>query len=153
MTDPVAIYLQNHEAAAQAGLDLFRRVAAAQSDRSYGSDLAELRDAVAEDLQALHTIMGERGVRPAMVLAVALKVGERLSRLKPNGGLLTRMPLSDLIEVEGLADAVHAKESGWRALIAAKVDPQTELQRLLQRAQDQAGRLHQLHAEVAARVL
>lgn len=153
MTDAATIYLRNHEAASQAGVDLFRRVAAAQSKRTYGPDLADLRDAVAEDVESLHAIMRELGVRPSIVLGIGLRVGERLARLKPNGGLLSRMPLSDLIEAEALTDAVHAKESGWRALTSAKVGPQDELQRLLGRAQEQAARLKQIHADIAAGVL
>lgn len=153
MTDAIAVYLRNHEAAARAGVDLFRRVAAAQSKRIHGPELADLCGAVAEDMESLQAIMLELGVRPSLVLGTVLRIGERFARLKPNGGLITRMPLSDLIEVEALTDAVHAKESGWRALIATNIGPQEEFQRLLGRAQDQAARLEQIHADVGARVL
>ena len=39
MSTSVSVYLQNHEAAGQAGHDLFRRVASAQRRRAYGPDL------------------------------------------------------------------------------------------------------------------
>ncbi len=152
MTTALTVYLQDHEAAAQAGLDLFRRTAATQRRRSYGADLAVLRDEVAEDLAALRRVLQQQGVRPAPLLGLGLRLAERLGRLKPNGGLVRRMPLSDLIEIEGLADAVHAKSAGWRALRAAGVGEPVELDRLTDRATDQLARLAGLHA-VAASVL
>lgn len=89
-----------------------------------------------------------------------MRAGERFARLKPNGRILSRAPLSDLIEIEGLLDAVRAKWAGWHALLAAepdllqpqRIDP-AEVDALRLRAESQTEILTRLHAEVAARVL
>ena len=60
----LAIYLRNHEAAAQAGRDLFRRTAAGQRNRPYASELAELATEVDQDLESLHAIMRTVRVSP-----------------------------------------------------------------------------------------
>ena len=44
---------------------------------------------------------------------VASWIGEKLSRTKLNGHLLSRSPLSDLVEFEFIATAVLAKRAGF----------------------------------------
>ena len=91
-----------------------------------------------------------------MLLGSALRLAERVGRLKPNGRLLRRAPLSDLIEIEGLLDAVHAKAAGWRALAAAQQDKWSDsigVDVLIQRAKGQVDRLAAIHQSVAADVL
>ena len=94
-------------------------------------------------------------VDPNPLLGVALQVGERIGRLKPNGRVLRRSPLSDLIEVEALVDAVAAKRTGWHALAAVRLpaDLDDEVAQLITRADDQLDRLASIHAAVAATVL
>ncbi len=152
---PLAIYLRNHEAAAQAGRDLFRRTAASQRDRPYAGELAELATEVEQDLASLRAIMHAAGVTPDVVQGIVLRMGERIGRLKPNGRLLGRSPLSDLIEVEALLDAVRAKAAGWQALsrVPTPVWAETaDTQVLYERALDQAERLTEMHRVAAARV-
>ena len=152
---PLAIYLRNHEAAAQAGRDLFRRTAANQRDRPYAGELAQLATEIEQDLESLRAIMRAVRVSPDLVQGLALRVGERVGRLKPNGSLLGRAPLSDLIEVEGMLDAVRAKAAGWLAL-AQVPEPDwgeaADTQALYERALDQAERLQEIHRIAAARL-
>ena len=91
-------------------------------------------------------------VRRSLLQRLGLQSGERLGRLKPNGGLVRRAPLSDLIEVEGMRDAVHAKAAAWQAMTAAGLTL-PEVATLAARADDQLGRLNALHRRVAADVL
>lgn len=156
MERPLASYLRNHEAAAAAGVAAFRRVASSQRDRPYGPELAALRDEVAEDRRSYQTLLRVTRTPPDRALAVALRAAERVSRLKPNGRLLRRALLSDLIEVEGLLDAVRAKSAGWLALLAVEHPPwadQVDLVELHRRALDQAGRLEEIHRTVSRRTL
>jgi hypothetical protein len=154
MPDLLALYLRNHEAAAQGGADLFRRAAANLRQRPYADEVRALRTEVVEDLRTLRGLMRRLQVRPDPVLGTAIRVGERIGRLKPNGHLLTRSPLSDLVEVEAMLDAVFAKANGWRALAAAGVGgSESELAELLERAEGQVRRLQELHREVSASVL
>jgi hypothetical protein len=152
---PLAIYLRNHEAAAQGGRDLFRRTAASQRDRPYAGELAELSNEIEQDLQTLRAIMRAVRVSPNRVQGLVFRLGERVGRLKPNGRLLGRAPLSDLIEIEGLLDAVRAKAAGWQALSCVAAPEWSEvadMQMLYERALDQAERLNAIHRKVAARV-
>lgn len=151
----LAIYLRNHDAAAQAGVELFRRAESNQRTRPYGAELAELRAEVEQDARALRSVLRAEGIQPARAQSLLLQLGERAGRLKPNGSLLRRAPLSDLIEVEGMLDAVRAKAAGWQALAPipgprwrAAVDPQE----YYDRAMSQAERLSTIHRSVATRL-
>ncbi len=153
---PLEIYLRNHEAAAQAGYDLFRRTSTNQRRKPYAAELAELATEVGDDLRALRRLMRELSISPDPVLGAALRIGERVGRLKPNGHLLSRAPLSDLIEIEGLLDAVRAKWAGWHALVAGGGDSwgdAIDLDALIARADSQIERLITLHRAAAAEVL
>ena len=150
----VALYLRNHEAAAQGGVSLFRRAAQGQADRPWGPALAALADEVSDDQRALLRLMRSWRVRPDPVAALAVTAGERLGRLKPNGRVVRRSPLSDLLEVEAATGAVQAKWAGWQAVRVASTPPTpVDLEALSRRAEDQLDRLRSLHAEVAAAVL
>jgi hypothetical protein len=151
----LAIYLRNHDAAAQAGVELFRRAASNQRGRPYGPELADLRAAVEQDARALRAVLTAEGVAPDRPQSLLLQLGERVGRLKPNGFLLRRAPLSDLIEVEAMLDAVRAKAAGWQALTPVppmrwrdEVDPEE----YYDRAMGQAERLSAIHRTVATRL-
>ncbi len=150
----LAVYLRDHAAAARAGVDLFRRAAASQAGRPWGAELSALATEVAEDCSALQELLRSLDVRPASLTTLVVRAGERVGRLKPNGSLVRRSPLSDLVEVEAGLDAVHAKAGGWQALRAAGVSSEAvDLERLAARAEDQLVRLQRIHAVVAERVL
>ena len=157
MASALEIYLRNHEAAAQAGRDLFRRVAENQRSRPYAAELAILASDVEEDLRRLRDLMSRAGIRVDLILGIAMRAGERLARFKPNGRILSRAPLSDLIEIEGLLDAVRAKWAGWHALLTIEPEllqqqqmDQAEIDDLRSRAEAQVEILIRLHGEVAA---
>ena len=157
MSPNLTAYLQNHEAAGQAGHDLFRRVASGQRHRTYGRELHDLADEVRDDLASLRTIMAETGVHPNPLLAMALRIGERVGRLKPNGTLIRRAPVTDLVEIEALVTIVHAKRNAWTALAAVPhgreaLDPGL-LATMSGRADDQIDRLAIIHGAVSARLL
>ena len=155
MSSALRIYLQNHEAAARAGFDLCRRAARNQRDQPHGPMLDDLCVAIQEDRERLQAIMRAVSVGSNPLLGLVLQVGERVGRLKPNGRLVRRSPLSDLIEVEALIDAVSAKRAGWYALAAAPLAaPETsQIAELIDRADDQLERLRPVHATLAAAVL
>ena len=155
LASSLEIYLQNHEAAAQAGSDFFRRTAANQGGREHGGELRALAAEVKEDHRRVRAIMTKVGVRPNVPFGMALRLGERIGRIKPNGRLIRRAPLSDLIEIEGLLDAVSAKRAGWQALATvqstAGIDA-AEIDELLTRADEQLSQLTALHALASTEV-
>lgn len=148
------LYLRNHEAAASAGADLFGRMSASQRRRAWGPELVALGAEVEEDLRTLRGLLRSLGVRPDPLSSLALRAGERVGRLKPNGRLVRRSPLSDLVEVEAGLDALHAKAAGWAALrVAPGLVVTAELDTLERRVEDQVARMQTVHATVAAAVL
>ena len=154
MPTPLAVYLRNHEAAGHAGHDLSKRVAASHRRQPYAPKIVQLVEDIGADLHSLQAVMKRHRVQPDQRLTVALRVGERVGRLKPNGALLRRAPLTDLIEIEGLLAAVRAKAAGWQALAAAADSVEAaEFETLLVRADAQAATLVEIHRQVAAKVL
>lgn len=156
MNSALTIYLRNHAAAADAGLNLFRRAASSQRDRPYGGELAALRDEVDQDRRTYRVLLKTVRTPHDQVQSVALRLGERVGRLKPNGHLVRRAPLSDLIEIEVLLNAVHAKAVGWQALAARPGglgSDVVDLEALQRRAEQQQETLRHIHRQVAAAVL
>ncbi len=156
MPKPFVVLLRNHQAGGRAAIDLFNRAAASQRARPYGDQLAQLAREAREDLDFNERVMRRLGVSSSPLQVAALRLGERIGRLKPNGHLIRRAPLSDVIELEGLIATVHVKVAGWQAAQVAGVLTEAELTELderLRRAQTQADLLTQMHRTAAARVL
>ena len=154
MTDPRSLtaYLNDHLAGATGGVELFRR-AARSHEGAAGEELARLRDEVEADRASLRSLMRRLEVRENLPMAAIGWVGEKVGRLKPNGYLVARSPLADVIELEGLRTGVHAKLCLWQVLraVAGHDDRLTveELEALVERAEDQQARLAALHLQAA----
>jgi hypothetical protein len=84
-------------------------------------------------------------------------IGEKAGRLKFNGHLTSRSPLSSLEELEMLRLGVEGKAAGWRTLrVLADQDPRLDsgqLDELIARAQRQSGLLEELRVRAAADVI
>lgn len=154
MTDQQAlsVYLNNHLTGSTGGLELFKRAAGSFSG-ARGRALADMRDEVAEERETLRSMMTRLEVRENVPMAALGWVGEKAGRLKPNGYLVRRSPLADVIELEALLVGVRGKLAGWQVLLAvADHDPRVdraEVERLAVQAEDQLDRLARMHREVA----
>lgn len=156
MPDPFAVLLRNHQAGGRMAVDLFGRAVRAQRHRPWADQLVRLRTEAREDLDFNERVMRRLGVPPSPVQVAALRLGERLGRLKPNGQLVRRAPLSDVIELEALIATVHVKVAGWQAgQVSGRLDAAelAELDGLVERARTQAERLTAMHREAAAAAL
>ena len=151
-TDPLAIYLNDHYAGAAAGLALFRRAATVHGDPQVRAALAELAREVTSERRALRQIMHATGAPVHRAKVATAWLGERVSRLKPNGRVVSRSPLSDYLELEALLLGVHGKWAGWRTLRAlAESDPRlsaAELDELARTAERQVRTIEELRARV-----
>jgi hypothetical protein len=149
----LSVYLNNHLAGASGGLELFRRAATQHAGTSRGVELRRLADEIEGDREALRDIMGRLGVKENRAMSALGWAAEKAGRLKPNGYLVRRSPLSDIIELEGLRVGVAAKMAGWQVLRAVAVHDsrlsKEALETLLERAEDQAERLYKLHLQAA----
>lgn len=154
--DLLSIYLNDHLTGAAAGVDLFARVAASYSDRAARPILRGLADEVSQDRDALLTLMSDLGIKPRAYRMVAGRLLEKLGRLKLNGTVLTRSPLTDLVELEALRSGIQAKLAMWQALAAAQPATQIAPERLTdltERAESQLRRLEPMRQDAARSAL
>jgi hypothetical protein len=156
--DLLGIYLNDHLAGATGGVGLVRRMAAAADPGSESARiLSTLAAEITQDRLALITIMGALGIPVRGYKVFAGWVGEKAGRVKLNGHLLARSPLSELEETELLRLGVEGKAAGWRSLRSlAERDSRLDaagLDALLERAQRQSGTLETLRVDIAQRVL
>ncbi|MFF2716616.1 hypothetical protein [Streptomyces sp. NPDC058011] len=147
-TDLLAIYLNDHLAGSTGGLELLRRAARAHPPGAVAQQLRELVAEVTEDRDELLQIMRELGIAPRRSRVLLGRIGELTGRLKTNGRLLSRSPLSDVLELEAMRLGVEGKACCWRTLRAlAEVEQRLgplRLERLLHRADEQATLLETL---------
>jgi hypothetical protein len=150
MSDLLAIYLNDHLAAAAGSVALIRRVAGARTGQTAVAT-RQLAQQMAEDRDSLASIAQRLGVRRTFYKEPLALVAERLGRLKPNGALIRRSPLSDVVEYEALALAIAAKRAAWRTLRElAATRPEldsSELDALISRADDQASQVERFHGD------
>ena len=153
----LGIYLNDHLAGATAGTELAHRVA--RTHRADGQDgqLKRLAVEVAQDRAALVSMMKALGIPVRAYKVCAAWVGEKAGRMKFNGRLLARSPLSDLEELELLRLGVEGKAAGWRTLRTLadtdkRLDP-GRLDELMSRARRQTGLLEELRVRAASQVI
>jgi hypothetical protein len=152
--DLLAVYLNDHLAGSTVGTELARRlVASARHLPVSAAILTEFASQAAADRTALVQIMTALGVKIQGYKVFAAWAGEKLGRLKPNGHLVTRSPLSSLVELEIMRLSVEGKAAGWRTLRElAERDSRLDavrLDELISRAARQADLLESLRARVA----
>jgi hypothetical protein len=147
------IYLQDHRAAAGAGLALVRRVARNNRGTPFEATLARLSAQVSTDVETLDEILAALGLAPHTPKVALALMAERVGRFKPNGRLRSYSPLSRLLELEGLEAGINAKRMLWRAL-GPEAHRYPALNRfdlavLEQRAVEQSRSLEEIHLEAA----
>jgi hypothetical protein len=144
------IYLQDHLAGSTGGLELARRMRGENEGTPYGVPLAKLADDIEADRRALESLMDDLGFGADRAKNITFWVAEKAGRLKPNGQLIGYSPLSRMVEVDGLITAVNGKRSLWLTLRElAEPEPELDaarLDRLVERADDQLERLHELRS-------
>ncbi len=135
----LAIYLRDHHAAGSAGARLAVRAAKSVTPGVAGLDeLPRIAGEVRADLETLEAIMRSQGVSPSALkdnIAVAL---QGLGRLKSNGRIARRSPLSDVVELETLLVGITGKAALWRTLSRVVTGSTIDFEALIDRAQAQA---------------
>jgi hypothetical protein len=153
----LGIYLNDHLAGATAGTELAHRIARSRRGGQDSGTLRRLAAEVAQDRATLLDIMAALGIKVRRYKAGAAWIGEKAGRLKSNGRLLARSPLSNLEELEMLRLGVEGKAAGWRTLrTLADTDARLDLARLdelISRARRQADLLEDLRIGAADQVI
>jgi hypothetical protein len=114
----LGIYLNDHLAGATAGVELAHRMAASRHVSVADHAMQSLAAEIAQDRAALLEIMAALAIPVRGYKVCVAWIGEKAGRLKLNGHLLTRSPLSNLEELEMLRLGVEGKAAGWRTLRA-----------------------------------
>jgi hypothetical protein len=154
--DLLGIYLNDHLAGATGGLELARRMAAS-AEPEFATAVRGLVSEIAEDRSALLRIMATLGIPVRGYKVFAAWAGEKFGRLKVNGHLLGRSPLSSLEEAEILRLGVEGKAAGWRTLrVLASRESRLDaghLDELIARANRQSTALETVRARIAEQAL
>ncbi len=142
-TELLGIYLNDHLGGAMAGTELARRISRTHPE------LRALADDIESDRQELLDVMRTYGVEPRPHKAAIGWLTEKAGRLKLNGRLLGRSPLSDVLELETLRVGIEGKAALWRALETLPGADAERLSRLVRRAGDQADLVDQHRLGIA----
>ncbi len=155
--DLLGVYLNDHLAGATGGSELARRAARSASGTAAGGVLQRFASDVEQDRLALLEVMATLNVPVRAYKVYAAWVGEKAARLKLNGYLLSRSPLSSLEELEMLRLGVEGKAAGWRTMrVLADKDTRLDADRLdelIVRAGRQADQLEELRVSAAAEIV
>ncbi|MFI1168168.1 hypothetical protein ACH4UM_32395 [Streptomyces sp. NPDC020801] len=144
----LGIYLNDPLAGATAGTERSRRLATACQGSWIGDAMAPIATEIAEDRRTLIALMRRLGIPVRRYKVYAGRLGERAGRLKSNGSLVRRSPLSSLLELELLQAGVQGKASAWESLRRlaehdARLDRE-QLDHLLERAHRQLRTIEEL---------
>lgn len=154
--DLLGIYCNDHLASAMGGIELVSRMLGEHRDTPDEQRLEEMLGQFREERSSLMAMTRTLGVPIRQYKQVAAWVAEKLARAKLNGRLLSRSPLSSLIEFEFIANAVLIKRAGFETLRElAEVEPRldkAELDRLIRQADSQHDWLVDSRRRVAADV-
>lgn len=152
----LGIYLNDHLAGAVAGSNLARRLAASEREWTKADVLDRMATELTEDRAALQDVMAAMDVPVRASKTWAAWTAERMGRLKLNGRVFRRSPLSRVLELEAMRLGVEGKAAGWRTLRAgADADDRLDADRLdtlIDRARAQIDTLEQLRIEATAEV-
>lgn len=153
----LGIYLNDHLAGAAAGVALAHRLGRGHRDTAAADDLAWLADQITADRASLLQLMSQLGIARTRYKEPLALLAERAGRLKPNGHLRSRSPLSSVVELEGMALGVAGKASAWRtlrtlAVTDSRLDP-AALDGLIKRAQQQGELVEQLRTRAVLEAL
>jgi hypothetical protein len=152
--DLLGIYLNDHLAGAGGGLALAQRLAEGHRNTAAAADLVWLAGQIAEDRETLIEIMQQLGIARTRYKEPVAWLAEKAGRLKPNGHLLSRSPLSSVVELEGMTLGVTGKLSALRTLRAladsdSRLD-QADLDDMIARSHEQLDRLEKLRVRAVA---
>ena len=141
----LSIYLRDHHAASAGGVALARRALGANHP---------IAQQIARDRKTLEEVMRKLDVPPSAMKVGLVRVAAGLGRLKLNGRLLKRSPLSSIVELEVLVVGIRGKEALWTALLSAGLSlPGVDLDALVESARAQAREVDEQRLSAAADTL
>ena len=151
------IYMSDQLALGVVWRELARRALGAAEGTPDADVLRPVADAIAEDVATFAQMMRRLGFSTRTPKVAAAILAERAGRLKLNGRIVRRSPLSRFQELDVLVMGIEGKVVLWQNLRAgAGLDarlPDVDFDRLIERAREQRARLEPLHAHAAREAL
>lgn len=126
--DLLGLYLSDHLTGATAGVERIERMAEAYADSPVFAPLSSLAEEIRSERELLRRIIRRLGLAQLPHRQALSWAGERAARLKSNGTLFSRSPMTLVLETELMRSAVVGKRGGWQTLEAnahlLDLDPQ-----------------------------
>lgn len=154
MSEPLAIYLNDHLGGAQIAVQLLEAMSSQHEDATFRSLAASLLTEIQADNATLHSITEEVGGAPSTAKIAGGWLLEKASRLKLGHTGSTNFELFESLEL--LALGIHGKLCLWKALgVASAAVPGLRgyhFEQLIERASSQYEQVEAARLALAARV-
>lgn len=155
--DSLRVYLNDHLAGAEAGLQLARDCLAHNPTGPLSFFLSELVSEIDEDHKVLKDVYARVHSAENLPKKAMTWLLSKVSRLKLEDAFSKYTDLTRLEELEGLALGIHGKRKLWAALEAARGTDErfrdVDFQALQQRARRQHDRIEHRRLEAARKAL
>jgi hypothetical protein len=116
MSSELRIYMNDQLALGIVWREVAKRAARENAGSDAGSALAEVAQAISEDVRTFEAMMRRLGLRRNIVKCGLAMAAERAGRLKLNGSLRSYSPLSRFSELEFLIMGIEGKKQLWATL-------------------------------------
>lgn len=115
-TDLLGLYISDHLSGATAGAERIARMAADFADTPVFAALSELADQIRREHAFIQRLLEQLELNRRPAAEAIAWAGERLGRLKGNGAVLRRSPMTLVLETELMRSAVIGKLGLWQTL-------------------------------------
>lgn len=151
------IYMTDQLALGVLWREIARRARNSSNGTPEGAALERVATQIGEDVAMFEQMMRRLGFSTRTPKAMLAVVAERVGRLKLNGRILRRSPLSRFEELDFLVMGIDGKVVLWQNLrdgagLGARL-PDVNFDRLIERARSQRAELEPFHAQAAQAAL
>lgn len=151
------IYMTDQLALGVLWREIARRACNSSNGTAEGAALERVATQISEDVALFGQMMRRLGFSTRAPKAWLAVVAERVGRLKLNGSILRRSPLSRFEELDFLVMGIDGKVVLWQNLrdgaeLGARL-PDIDFDRLIERARSQRAELEPFHAQAAQAAL
>lgn len=110
------LYLSDHFTGATAGLERMELLAGTAQDTPFYAELAEATEQLRAERELYRDLLNALGVPRRRYRQAAAWLGEKAGRLKLNGRVTHRSPMTTVLEAELMRSAIMGKIGGWQTL-------------------------------------
>ena len=112
----IELYLSDHLTGATAGLERIERMEEAFADTPVFRQISEVADKIRRERALLVQIIDDLGLKRKPYRQALAWLGEHAGRVKLNNRIISRSPMTLVLEAELMRSAVMGKLGGWQAL-------------------------------------